>query len=123
MSTSAGYAPPRRHTGAYIIVITALIALAITAWRFFTPLSGVTGSGGSMTTMLGEFVLFILGLLLIKHEFGGLRSFFVVLSWLAVIGTLFGAVLLHGWWTALVLVVCAAGVVIETFCGKPTRSA
>ena len=24
MSTSAGYAPPRRHTGAYIIVITAL---------------------------------------------------------------------------------------------------
>jgi len=123
MSTSAGYAPPRRHTGAYIIVITALIALAITAWRFFTPLSGVTDSGGAMVTMLGEFVLFILGLLLIKYEFGGLRKLFVILSWLGVLGTLLGAILLHGWWTAIVLVVCAAGVIIETFCAKPTRSA
>ena len=59
MSSSAAYAPPRRHLGAYIVIITALIALCITAWRFFTPLSGITDSGGAMVAMLAEFVLFL----------------------------------------------------------------
>ncbi|HCN64584.1 MAG TPA: hypothetical protein DIT33_14490 [Pseudomonas sp.] len=123
MSSSAAYAPPRRHLGAYIVIITALIALCITAWRFFTPLSGITDSGGAMVAMLAEFVLFILGLLLIKTEAGGARAFFLFLAWVGVIGTFFAALLLHGWWTAAVLVVCAVGVLIETFGSKPTRSA
>lgn len=123
MSTSAAYAPPRRHLGANIMIITALVALAITAWRFFTPLSGVTDSGGAMTTMLAEFVLFVLGVLLVKTAAGGLRNFVLLLSWAGAIGTIFAASLLHGWWTVAVLVVFAVGVVIETFGAKPTRSA
>ena len=123
MSTSAAYAPPRRHLGANIMIITALIALAITAWRFFTPLSGVTDSGGAMTAMLAEFVLFILGVVLAQAKAGGLRNFVLFLAWVGVIGTIFAACLLHGWWTAAVLAIYAVGVVIENFAGKPTRSA
>ena len=123
MSTSAAYAPPRRPLGANIMIITALVALAITAWRFFTPLSGVTDSGGAMTTMLAEFVLFVLGVLLVKTAAGGLRNFVLLLSRAGAIGTIFAASLLHGWWTVAVLVVFAVGVVIETFGAKPTRSA
>lgn len=123
MSTSATYAPPRRHLGANIVIITALVALGITAWRFFTPLSGVTGSGGAIVTMLAALVLLIVGVLLTKTGPGGARNFFLFLGWAGVIGTFFAALLLHGWWTAAVLVVCAVGVVIETFGGKPTRSA
>ena len=123
MSTSAAYAQPRRHLGAKIMIIAALVALAITAWRFFTPLSGVTDSGGAMTTMLAEFVLFVLGVLLVQTRAGGLRSFVVFLAWVGAIGTIFAASLLHGWWTVAVLVVYAVGVVIETFGAKPTRSA
>ena len=122
MSTAAS-APPGRHLGAYIVIITAAIALCITAWRFFTPLSGITHSGGAMITMLAECALLVLGLILIKIHLGGLRRFVLLLCWLGVLGTLFAALLLHGWWTAAVLVVCAVGVVIETFGGKPTRSA
>ena len=123
MSTSAVYAPPRRHLGAYIMIITALVALAITAWRFFTPLSGVTDSGGAITTMFAEFVLFVLGVLLVQTKAGGLRNFVIFLSWAGAIGTIFAASLLHGWWSVAVLVVYAVGVVIETFGAKPTRSA
>ncbi len=123
MSTSAGYAPPRRHLGAYLLIVAALVALAITAWRFFTPLSGINGSGGAMTAMFAELVMFVLGLLLLKHEAGGLRSFVLFLSWVGIVGTLFAALLLHGWLTAAVLVVGAIGVLIETFGAKPTRSA
>ena len=123
MSTSAAYAPPRRHLGAYIMIITALVALAITAWRFFTPLSGVTDSGGAITTMFAEFVLFVLGVLLVQTKAGGLRNFVIFLGWAGAIGTIFAASLLHGWWSVAVLVVYAVGVVIETFGAKPTRSA
>ena len=123
MSTSAGYAPPRRHLGAYLLIVAALVALAITAWRFFTPLSGINGSGGAMTAMFAELVMFVLGLLLLKHEAGGLRCFVLFLSWVGIVGTLFAALLLHGWLTAAVLVVGAIGVLIETFGAKPTRSA
>ena len=123
MSTSAAYAPPRRHLGAYIMIITALVALAITAWRFFTPLSGVTDSGGAITTMFAEFVLFVLGVLLVQTKAGGLRNFVIFFSWAGAIGTIFAASLLHGWWSVAVLVVYAVGVVIETFGAKPTRSA
>ncbi|KQB54037.1 hypothetical protein AQS70_08175 [Pseudomonas endophytica] len=123
MSTSAAFTPPRRHTGAYIVIITALVALCITAYRFFTPLSGITDSGGAMVAMLAEFVLFILGLLLIKTGAGGARAFFLFLAWVGVIGTFFAALLLHGWWTVAVLIVCALGVLIETFGSQPTRRA
>ncbi|MBW3506328.1 MULTISPECIES: hypothetical protein [unclassified Pseudomonas] len=123
MSTSAAYAPPRRPLGANIMIITALIALGITAWRFFTPLSGVTDSGGAMTAMLAEFVLFVLGVVLAQARAGGLRNFVLFLAWVGVIGTTFAACLLHGWWTAAVLGIYALGVIIETFAGKPTRSA
>ncbi len=123
MSTSAAYAPPRRQLGAHIMIIAALAALAITAGRFFMPLSGVTGSGGAMTTMFAELVLFILGVLLVKTGAGGLRNFILFLGWAGVIGTLFAASLLHGWWTVIALLVYAVGVVIETFGPKPSRSA
>ena len=122
MSTSAAYAPPRRHLGAYLMIMTALVALAMTAWRFFTPLTGVTGSGGAMTTMLAELVLIILGVLLVKTGAGGLRNFVLFLSWAGAIGTIFAASLLHGWWTVAVLVIFALGVVTETFGTTPTRS-
>ena len=122
MSTSAAYAPPRRHLGAYLMIMTALVALAMTAWRFFTPLTGVTGSGGAMTTMLAELVLIILGVLLVKTGAGGLRKFVLFLSWAGAIGTIFAASLLHGWWTVAVLVIFALGVVTETFGTTPTRS-
>ena len=117
MSTSATYAPPsgapRRHTGAYILIIAALVALAITAWRFFTPLSGIDGSGGAMTAMFAE---------LVKSHTGGLRGFLLFLSWLVIVGTFVAALFLHGWLTAAVLAVGAIGVVIETFT-QPVRSA
>ena len=123
MSTSAVYTPPRRHLGAYIMIVTALVALAITAWRFFTPLSGVTDSGGAMVAMLAEFVVFLLGVFLVQTKPGGLRCFWLFLSWVGVIGTFIAVCLLHGWLTAVILAICAVGVVIETFGGKPTRSA
>ena len=126
MSTSATYAPPsgapRRHTGAYILIIAALVALAITAWRFFTPLSGIDGSGGAMTAMFAEVVMVVLGLLLVKSHTGGLRGFLLFLSWVGIVGTFVAALFLHGWLTAAVLAVGAIGVVIETFT-QPVRSA
>ena len=85
--------------------------------------SGVTGSGGAMTTMFAELVLLVLGVLLLKTGAGGMRNFILFLGWAGVIGTLFAASLLHGWWTVVALLVYAVGVVIETFGPKPTRSA
>ncbi|MBS5837795.1 MAG: hypothetical protein KID05_01270 [Pseudomonas sp.] len=126
MSTSADYASPaatpRRHVGAYILIVAALVALVITAWRFFTPLSGIDGSGGAMTAMFAELVMVVLGLLLLKSHAGGLRGFLLFLSWAGIIGTFIAALFLHGWWTAAVLAVGAVGVVIETFT-PATRSA
>lgn len=111
-----------RHHGANILIVTAVIALCITAWRFFTPLSGVTDSGGAITTMLAEVALIILGFLLLKTPAGGFRCFILFLSWAGVIGTFIAALFLHGWWTAAVIAVAALGVVIETFAHTPTRS-
>lgn len=110
------------HHGAKLLIVAAVIALCITAWRFFTPLSGITDSGGAMVAMLAEIVLIILGLLLLKSHAGGFRHFLLFLGWAGVIGTFIAALLLHGWWTAAVLAVAALGVVIETFSHTPTRS-
>ncbi|WP_300724765.1 hypothetical protein [Pseudomonas sp.] len=116
-SASSGH-----RLGANILIVAAVIALCITAWRFFTPLSGVTDSGGAMVAMLAEVVLIILGLLLLKSHTGGFRRFILFLGWVGVIGTFIAALFLHGWWTAAVIAVAALGVVIETFSHTPTRS-
>lgn len=119
MNTFAVQAGPDRphkwRPGALLIILGALLALGVTSWRYFDPLSGVSGSGGALLTMFGEFALVAAGLILAFSHHRALRGVFVSLAWPGVILTFIAALFLHGWAAALFLLVCAAGVMFETF--------
>lgn len=80
------------------------LALALTTWRYFTPLSGITGASGALLAMFGEFALIFAAVLLMITSSRGLYSVFVALSWLGGILTFIALLFLHGWLAAVALV-------------------
>ncbi len=100
--------------GQYLLALGAAVAFGITAWRYFTPLSGITGTPGALITMFGEAALFVAGLAIAFMARGAGRTTFVVLAWIGIVLTLFAAVLLHGWWAAVALILALVGLVLGT---------
>ncbi|WP_199178587.1 hypothetical protein [Acidimangrovimonas sediminis] len=106
---------------ATLIAVAALVALVITAWRYFTPLSGVTGTAGALLTMVGDVALLIGGIVLALLPGGGWRVLFLVLAWIGGLLTLLATVLLHGWSSAAALVVLLLALLIATFVKGPAK--
>ncbi len=106
---------PRRLTGATILMLGAVIALSVTTYRYFTPLSGITGAGGALVVMLAQFALIMAAAALIVAQGPTARRALLILSWLGVILTLVGTLFLHGWISGAFLVLAGVGVVMQTF--------
>lgn len=100
--------------GPGLLLLGALTALILTGYRYFTPLSGITGTYGALLSMVGAAALIVGAVALMALPRGGLRATFLVLSWLGVLLTLLAAGLLHGWWSSLALIVSLVGVGIAT---------
>lgn len=101
------------HSGGYLMAAAAAVALGITTWRYFTPLSGVTGTPGALLAMFGEAALLVAGIALARLARGAGRSIFMGLSWIGILLTLFATALLHGWLSVGALIVALVGLVIE----------
>lgn len=121
VSTTGGRGPSRPATfapyGGYLLALGAAVAFGITAWRYFTPLSGITGTAGALVTMFGEAALVVAGFAIALMARGAGRITFVALAWIGIALTLLAAVLLHGWWAVAALVLAFIGLVIGTFVG------
>jgi drug/metabolite transporter (DMT)-like permease len=100
--------------GCGLLLIGAVVALVLTTYRYFTPLSGITGTSGALLAMFGAASLIAGAIALMALRRGGLRVVFLVLSWLGVLLTLLAAALLHGWGASLALIVSLAGVGMVT---------
>lgn len=107
--------------GGYLLALGAAVAFGLTAWRYLTPLSGITGTPGALIAMFGEAALFVAGIALALMARGAGRTVFVVLAWIGIALTLFAAILLHGWWSAAALVVALAGLVAASFAAPRTE--
>lgn len=111
----------RSHAGGYLLAFGAAVALGITTWRYFTPLSGVTGTPGALLTMFGEAALLLAGVAISWMSGGTGRAIFIVLAWLGIILTGFAAYLLHGWWALTALAVALIGLAIGTVARSRSR--
>jgi hypothetical protein len=100
--------------GSVLLALAAAVAFGITTWRYFTPLSGVDGTGGALLTMFGEAVLVIAALVIARLPHGAGRITLLTLAWIGIVLTTFAATLLHGWWAAAALGVAIIGLLIET---------
>lgn len=100
--------------GPGLIFLGALAALILTTYRYFAPLSGITGTYGALLAMFGAAALIVAAFAIASLEAGPLRTTFLVLSWIGAVLTLAAAWLLHGWWASLALILCLAGVAIAT---------
>lgn len=109
--------------GVYIILVGAVVALAITGWRYVTPLSGINGSGAAELTMLGEAALVLAGVILLRNARDFWHKLFLFLCWPGALLTLLAAIFVQGWITAAFLCVCLIGVVIVTFFAASKRGA
>lgn len=112
---------PRLHRGAVLLVLVAFLAFALTMWRYLTPLSGITGSGGAMLAALGAAALVLGGLGLTVLPIGGARTTLLALCWLGATLTLVALLLLHSWWAAGLLAIGLFAMVIESI--APARGA
>ncbi|WP_176086103.1 hypothetical protein [Martelella sp. HB161492] len=113
----------RLSLGASLVVLAAAVALLLTGWRYFAPLSGITGTSGALLAMFGAFMLILAGLAFFVLEPGRWRTLFLVLSWLGAILTLIAELFLHGWGSSVALAVCLCAIAIETFAAPSRRSA
>lgn len=111
----------RLRPGALLLILAAFVALCVTGWRYFAPLSGVAGTGGALLAMFGAFMLMVAGLLLLRLPKGRWRSLFIVLAYVGIVLTLLCELFLHGWWSAGALAVGIIAIVLETFTKSPER--
>lgn len=110
-------------SAANVMGLAAALALIVTGWRYLTPLSGVTGAGGALLAMLGETALLLAAAVLARFKTGGVRTLFIVLSWLGAILTLIAVLFLHGTISAILLVIVMLALAAETFRLGPSSGA
>lgn len=106
---------------AFVITIAALVALALTTWRYFAPLSGVNGTVGALLAMAGNVALLFGGIALAMLPRGGWRVTFLVLGWIGGLLTLLATVLLHGWSSVAALVALIIALLVATSVKGPAR--
>jgi hypothetical protein len=111
--TSTRNSAPLRY-GSLLLALAAAVAFALTTWRYFTPLSGVNGTGGALLTMFGEAVLAIAALVIGRMTPGAGRNTLLTLAWIGIVLTTFAATLLQGWLATAALGVAIIGLLIET---------
>lgn len=101
--------------GAGLLILGGAVALLLTGWRYFAPLSGITGTPGALLAMFGSFMLIVAGVAFFMLGRGGWRILFLVLTWLGAILTFVAELFLHGWGSSIAMAVCILAVAIETF--------
>lgn len=112
----------KNKTSLYLFVLGAFAAGLATTYRYNVPLSGVNGAGGALLTLVSEFILVIIGLILLSiHSRGGHRAL-TTLAWIGVLLCFIAELFLHGWISAILLVIAALGLIVYSFSGRSSRS-
>ena len=84
----------------------------LSAYSYFTPLTGVTGTPGALLVIGSSLALVIDGLILWLARGGSLFFVFWALGLLGAIGTLSAAFFLHSWWLMGTMLIVLAGLVV-----------
>lgn len=98
--------------GPTIILVAALVGIALSAYYFLTPLTGINGTPGAMLVILSSLLLAIDALILWFGPPGLVFSIFWVLGILGALGTFTAAWFLHAWWLMAASAVIFAGLVV-----------
>jgi len=95
-----------------IVLLAAIVGIAISAYNFLTPLTGINGTPGAMLVIISSLLLAIDALIL---WFGPPRALFWtlwVLGILGALGTFAAAWFLHAGWLMAASAVVLAGLLV-----------
>jgi len=104
-----------------LVIAASLIAALITTYRYITPLSGVTDAGGALLTLVSEFVICALGLIIAIANGPLVRKTGLVLAWILAVLCFIAELFLHGWLSAAFVAICLVGLCFHTFSARSSR--
>ena len=106
--------------GPMIVLLAAIVGIAVSAYNFLAPLTGINGTPGALLVIVSSILLAVDGLIL---WFGPPRALFWilwVLGILGALGTFTAAWFLHAWWLMAASAVVLAGLLVTLL---PARTA
>lgn len=99
------------NKGIRLFILCVVIAFLMTGYRYLTPLSGITGAGGALLTLVGELVLIACGVAVMLNHHASWRTVTLVLIWIGTVLCLIAELFLHGWTSAMLLIVSVVGLI------------
>ena len=101
----------QKNKGMRLFVFCVVIAFLITGYRYLTPLSGITAAGGALLVLVGELVLIACASGVMLNNPSAFRTFLIIVLWIGTILSCIAELFLHGWTSAMLLVVAAVGLI------------
>lgn len=98
--------------GSILLLLTAIIAIAVALYAWWTPLTGVTGTIGALGVVIASVVLAILTFMLRAASRRGARVFLIIVTLVVLAGIAFAAALLHQYIITAAMVVGLVGLIM-----------
>lgn len=108
--------------GPMIAGVAAIVGVAIAAYNYITPLTGINGTPGAMLVIISSALIIIDALILWFGPPGVIFGLFWVLGILGAVGTFAAAWFLHAWLLMAASVVMLLGVVAAIFPSRNTST-
>lgn len=102
------------------LTTAALCGIGISAFNYFVPMTGVTGTAGALLVVCSSILLAAAGVFLLYKHYGGSAMFVRVLALLGALGTILASWFLHEYWLMAAMVVTLVAAIMTMV---PTKRA
>lgn len=116
----------QRHStrGAWLIVLASLITIAICIYDYYTPQTGLVGTGGTILVGAAAVLMLLasLALKLVPDRSGFLQGFLVIAIFLDILGSVVAGYFLESWVTIAAELLALIGWLINIIGDAADRS-
>jgi hypothetical protein len=107
--------------GTWLMIAAALVGLAVSAYNYFDPQSGIEGEPGTILVIVASAILAISAWLLTGHKLRSrfARGFFTTGLLIGIAGTAFAGYMLHSQVLVIAMIVALVGWLVYLFAPRP----